>query len=133
MGETKSTTVFASGTAQLVQQSPDVVSVSVDGLTEDERKRVSSRDKRRVLTRRRVEQRTLDQPRLHTQADLERSLGFFRDIRSQLEDVYPDDYVTVGVDTGQWAVGTSRYEASQNFEEKFGLVHNFTFHIGSTE
>jgi hypothetical protein len=85
------------------------------------------------LSSHRGQQIAPDQPRLHTQADLERSLKFFRDIRSNLEEVYPDDYVTVGVDTGQWVVGKSRYEASQNFEEKFGSAHKFTFHIGSTE
>jgi hypothetical protein len=74
-----------------------------------------------------------DNPRLHTQTDLEQSLGFFRQIRSKLEEGHPDDYVTIDVDSGHWAVGTSRYEAVHEFEQQFGAAHTFTFHIGTTE
>ena len=71
--------------------------------------------------------------RLHSQADLEKGLVHFRNIKSRLSDEFFRQYVTIDVDTGEHEFGPSALGAVSAFREKFGLEHHtFTYHVGTT-
>ncbi len=70
---------------------------------------------------------------LRHRMELAVAIRHFRKIENQLKQDYPDDYVTIDVETGDFAIGPTGLTAVQNFEAKHGQDRKtFTGHIGST-